>query len=140
MRRKHQLALFRRSAGSRPGQRRADPIGVRSDEHLVIEPVGDVGDLDVGQPGAGEMRPRFRDVLAILRAARIAAVRGGDEADGAPDALPRHGLECIGEVGMPVAHADEDRQRRAGRGEALPRPSACACVSSVMGDRPPTTS
>ena len=102
-------------------KRRADPIGVRSDEHLVIEPVADVGHLDVRKSGAGEMGPGFGDVLAILRAARVAAVRGGNEADGPPDALPGHGLERIGEVGVPVAHSYEDRQRRPGSGEALPQ-------------------
>ena len=38
-------------------------------------------------------------------------MRCRDHADGTADATTRHLLECVAKIGMPVAHADMDRQR-----------------------------
>ena len=73
-------------------------------------PVANVCDLDVCKPRA-RAAPRVpRDVLPVLRAAGVAALRGGNEADRAADARARHLGQRIGEKGMPVAHADIHRQ------------------------------
>ena len=80
-------------------------------------PVADVGDLHVREPGVAQRLSRLGDVLAILRAARIAAMRGRDHADGPAYAVPRHLRQRVPQIRMPVAHADIHRQRVAPRRE-----------------------
>ena len=46
-------------------------------------------------------------------------MRGGDEADRATDTIGMHLLQGICQEGMPVAHADVDRQRVAGSSKPL---------------------
>jgi len=58
-------------------------------------------------------------VLAILLAARVGMMRGGDEHDRLPHTIGIHLLQRVGQQRMPVAHADVDRQRTAGGNKAF---------------------
>ena len=99
-------------------ERLPDVIGVGLDEAGMLAPVADVGDL--GRRLLRRSRPErgarlIADVLAILQASRVAALRRGQDADGAPDAGARHLRERVGQIRMPVAHPDVHRERQAAR-------------------------
>jgi hypothetical protein len=80
-----------------------------------------------------ERHARRVDILAVLRAARVAPLRGGDEADCAAHAVARHGGECVAEVGMPVAHADVHRERH--RPLVQPGAQEVGLPQRQLGDR-----
>ena len=121
-----------RSAGS-CASAVADVIGVRLDEARMLVPVADVDDSTSAAARGRERRARVADVLAVLQAARIAALRGGEHADRAADAGARHRRQRVGEERMPVAHADVHRQRHAARRAALSR--ARAPAARQLGQR-----
>ena len=118
VRREHE---FRAVAKRRldPGECRPHALSVGVDKERVVVPIGYVSDLDIRQSGTRQRGARLLDVFAVLRAARIAAVRGGDEAHRPADAGSRHLRERIGEVRMPVAHPDEDGKGCSGRDQAM---------------------
>jgi hypothetical protein len=86
----------------------------------VIEPAVDEGDLDVTTLVAQRLLCR-RHVLAVLLAARVGVMSGGDKADGVAHSIRMHRLQRVGQVWMPVTHADIDRQRMADGGEPRPQ-------------------
>ena len=92
----------------------AHTVGVRLDEARMV--VEDAQLVDDGRARA-DLRPRARDVLEVLAAARVGAVRRGDEGERAPDAVPGHRAERVGEERMPVPVAPVERQARAVRGQ-----------------------
>ena len=109
------------------------------DESGVRVPVPDVGDLDVGQPALPQRRARRGDVLFVLGAARIAALRRGDDADGPPHPARDISRKRVSEERMPVAHPDVDRQR------TPPPPAVPAALGlphrqRVSGETPPKSS
>ena len=118
----HELDTVRDAGRQRP-RRRQHVIRIGFDEPAGAMPVGDVVDGHIRQAGVPQPATCLGDILTVLQAARIAAVRGGDDAHRAADAVARHLRERVGQVGAPVAHADVDRQRRAaihkGRGQPL---------------------
>ena len=117
------ISVARRAVGVRQLRDRLLDLGGRClDEHRVVVPVADIGHVHVWQPLLAKRRASVAHVLLVLKAARIAAMSGGDEADGAADARARHLGQRVGEERMPVAHPDVDRQRRA----AFPEPLAAA--------------
>ena len=103
-------------------ERFADMVGVRLNEPGVHVPVVHVGDLDVRQPALAEPGARRDDVLAVLQTSGVAAVSGGDEPDGAANAMPRHIGQRVLEKRMPVTHSDVHGQHRSGTPQSLPQP------------------
>src|SRR5262245_8944619 len=95
---------------------------MRVDETRMQMPVGDVGDRDIWSSGLSECRSRVDDVLSILRAARIRAMRRTNETHGAADAVVRHRAQCVGEKRMPIAHPEIDRDVKAASSEMLTEP------------------
>ena len=93
-----------------PAERRPHAIDVGGDERGMLEPVADVRDLDIGQARLRECGAGVGDVLAVLRAARVAAVRGGDDADGPTHAGARQRRQRIGRYGCQLRMPDDDRQ------------------------------
>ena len=117
------ISVARRAVGVRQLRDRLLDLGGRClDEHRVVVPVADIGDVDVWQPLLAQRRASVAHVLLVLKAARIAAMSGGDQADGAADSRARHLGQRVGEERMPVAHPDVDRQRRPALPQPLPQP------------------
>ena len=100
-----------------PLEPRADTVGVRGNEERVIVPVGDVRDLDVVKALPREAAARLGDVLAILRAARVASMRCRNHANRAANPGARHLRQCVAQEWMPIAHPEIDRERMTGIGE-----------------------
>ena len=102
-----------------PVHRGAHVARIGFDEERMVEPAGNVGDVDVATRLSAERRAGSRHVLAVLLAAGVAVVRRRDESDRTPCTCAPHLLERVVEQRVPVAHPDEDRQRPAGGLEAL---------------------
>ena len=135
-------ARARRASGvGQPGARVPDVRGVGRDEPRVREPAVHEGHLDVGVCLRAQLRPGGRDVLAVLLAARVGVLRGGDEPDRAPDA----GLRACRAACRAATDASCACRRRPAAG-APPRASRCSSprawrlVISVIGDTPPKSS
>src|SRR5688572_25478152 len=95
-----------------------DVLRVRADEAGMRKPVGHERHLHVGKTALENLRARSLHVLAVLRAARVAAMRGGDEPDRTANPGARHLRERVGQIRVPVAHADVHGQGSAGLLEA----------------------
>ena len=111
-------------AGRKRGQRGARAGGERLDEARVVEEAPDL--VDPGRAradrGAGPL-----DVIQVLPAARVGAVGGGHEGDGAPHAVVSHGPHRVGQVRRPVPVPPVDGERQAAgrevgadRGQQIP--------------------
>ena len=105
------------AAGRRQrGERGPHPVGVGLDEPRMI--VEDAQLVDDGGAGANlGLRPR--DVLQVLAASRVRAVRGGDERERPRDAVPHHRAERVGQERVPVPVAPVERQAQAVGAELL---------------------
>src|SRR5688572_7814167 len=82
---------------------------------------------------APQLGSRRGDVLAVLLAARIGMLGGGDEADGAAQACRAEIAQRVWKQRMPVAHPDVDGKRMAGCLEAGPQ--ALCLPTGNGGDR-----
>ena len=91
-------------------QRLADVRGVGLHEQRVIEPAAHIRDVDVRAIRA-QLGTCRGDGLAVLLAARVRMLGGGNESDRAAHAGGAHLATCVGQERMPVAHADVHRQR-----------------------------
>src|SRR3954447_15829234 len=89
----------------------------------MVEPAADVGDVEVAAVASSELGPRRQYVFAVLLAAGIRMLSRGDEPDRVPRAVGVHLVQRVGEERVPVAHADVDAQRTAGRCKALAQAS-----------------
>ncbi len=105
----HQVGVLPQAGGER-GQRGARAGGERLDEARVVVEAPDL--VDPGRVrahgGAGPL-----DVVQVLPAARVGAVGGGHQGDGAPHAVVGHGPHRVGQVRRPVPVSPVDRQRQA---------------------------
>ena len=95
-------------------QCRAHVPGVRLDEAIVRMPVANIRDRDVRGTTAHDLGARVEDILPVLRATRVRAMRGADESNRAPHAILRHLPQHVRQQRMPVAHAEVDRHVHAG--------------------------
>ena len=96
--------------GGEGGQRGARAGGERLDEARVVEEAPDLVDPGCvrADRGAGPL-----DVVQVLPAARVGAVSGGHQGDGAPHAVIGHGPHRVGQVRRPVPVPPVDGQRQA---------------------------
>ena len=105
----HQVGVVPQVGGER-GQRGAGAGGERLDEAGVVEEAPDLVDP---RRGRADLGARPLDVLQVLPAARVGAVRGGHQGDGPPHAVGRHGPHRVGQVRRPVPVPPVDGQRQA---------------------------
>ena len=107
------VAELVRQAVERLARVRGDGV----DEPGTFVPVADVRHLDRRGPLRVQQRARFVYVLAVLQAAGVAALRGGEKPDRAPQAGTRHLRHRVLQERMPVAHAHAHGQRDVARDE-----------------------
>jgi hypothetical protein len=81
--------------GRKRGERRDRILGERLDETGVVEKAPDL--VDLGSTGA-HLGAGSLDVVQVLPAARVGAVRGGDEGDGPVHAVIGHRPQRVGQV------------------------------------------